>query len=79
MIKKLLPWSRKNGNDTNSFGEPLTGAIVGNEDIGCETVHEGERDIRAEYVPHTLVKYFKGVRIHLTTQYNPYSWTTRSS
>ena len=79
MIKKLLPWSRKDGNDPNSFGEPLADAVVGNEDIGCETVHEDEKDIRAEYVAHTLVKYFKGVRVHLTTQYNLHSRTTRSS
>lgn len=48
MIKKLLPWSRKEGNDPNGIGEPFTGAIVGDQDYGCEIVHKGEGDIHAE-------------------------------
>ncbi|KAM0798240.1 hypothetical protein BDR22DRAFT_823588 [Usnea florida] len=57
-LQKLLSWSRKDGNDSSKSGEPLTGAIVANDDIGCETVHEGERDIRADII------FIHGVRGH---------------
>ena len=71
MIKKHIPWSKKDGNSA--------GALVGREHLGCEIVHEGEGDIRAEYVFNTLGKYAKGVNTHIKPQYNPRSRATRSS
>ena len=47
MIKKLLPWSRKNGNDPNRFVKALIGAIDNSEDVGCEIFHEGQKDIHS--------------------------------
>ena len=55
MIEKLLPRRKR---DRNGFGNTSTtsaGALVGREHLGCEVVHEGEGDIRAEYVPKSLV------------------------
>lgn len=79
MIKKLLPWAKKDGNSPGTIYETFTGALVGREHLGCEVVYEGEGDIRAEYVFNTLGRYTLGINIHLTTQYNPCSRTARSS
>lgn len=48
MIKKLLPWSKKDGNNPDRICETFTGALVGREHLGCEVVYEGDGDIRAE-------------------------------
>lgn len=61
-IKKVLPWSRKDGNTPDSTGKTSTGAFVGHECLGCEVVHESEGEIQAEYVPNALGK------IHLDSQ-----------
>ena len=57
MIKKLIPWSKKDGKTPDSIGETSTGARVGHECLGCEDVHESEGEIQAECVRNALGGY----------------------
>lgn len=67
MIRKVLPWSKKDSNSPGSLGETLTGRPIGREHLGCEVVHEDEDegDIRAEYVLDTLGE------VYVRCQYSP--------
>ena len=79
MIRKALLGSKIGGNRQSSPRETLAGPSISHENLGCEVVHEDEGNIRAEYVFDTLDETHYGINVHLITQYNPRSRTTRSS